>query len=51
MARLKVTAYIDVDESLVDRHDPCGLTELGYNKMNRMLSGFDDVETSLVEDD
>lgn len=51
MARVKVEAYLDVDESVVDREHESGLTQQGFEQVHAMLRGFDDVETSLAEED
>lgn len=49
MPRVKVTAYIEADDSLLDLNHPSGLTEEGFLKMNRMLAGFEDIETEVEE--
>ena len=50
MAQIKVTCYLDVDESVVDHEHDSGLTQQGFEQVHAMLRGFDDVETELVGD-
>lgn len=51
MARIKITAYMQADAEVIDTEHESGLTQAGFEQVIRMLSGFDDVETELVDDD
>ncbi len=43
MARVKITAYANVEDDQVDPGDSTGLTEEGYDEVMEMLVGLEDV--------
>jgi hypothetical protein len=47
---IQVTATLVVEDDLVDPDHEGGLTETGFLQIQRMLAGFDDVQTELVGD-
>jgi len=51
MARVKVWGYLDADDSLVDLTHESGLTQAGFDQVQRMMAGFDDIDSCIEEDD
>lgn len=48
--RVKVWGHLDIDDELVDPNHPSGLTQAGFERVQKVLAGFDDIDSEVVDD-